>query len=327
MPPEPTMRAIVYRRYGSPDVLSLQDVPIPEVKDGQVRVRVRAVSVNPVDWHLIRGKPYFARLDFGLRRPRRNIPGVDVAGVIESVGSGVTELRPGDEVWGEKGRSLAEYVAGPARLFLPKPDGISFEQAAAIPAAGATALQTLRDKGNLQPGQRVLINGAAGGCGTFGVQIAKALGAHVTGVCSTANLEMVSSLGADEVIDYTREDFTRRADRYDLIIDNAANRSLSAMRRVMTPAGTLVLVGASKGDWIGPVARIAAAALRSRRGTQRMLPHLTDTRREDLEFLGQLVTEGKLTPVIDRRYPLDQAADALRYLETMHARAKVIVTV
>lgn len=168
MPPEPTMRAIVYRRYGSPDVLSLQDVPIPEVKDGQVRVRVRAVSVNPVDWHLIRGKPYFARLDFGLRRPRRNIPGVDVAGVIESVGSGVTELRPGDEVWGEKGRSLAEYVAGPARLFLPKPDGISFEQAAAIPAAGATALQTLRDKGNLQPGQRVLINGAAGGCGTSG---------------------------------------------------------------------------------------------------------------------------------------------------------------
>lgn len=327
MPPEPTMRAIVYRRYGSPDVLSLQDVPIPEVKDGQVRVRVRAVSVNPVDWHLIRGKPYFARLDFGLRRPKRNIPGVDVAGVIESVGSGVTELRPGDEVWGEKGRSLAEYVAGPARLFLPKPDGISFEHAAAIPAAGATALQTLRDKGNLQPGQKVLINGAAGGCGTFGVQIAKALGAHVTGVCSTANLEMVSSLGADEVIDYTREDFTRRADRYDLIIDNAANRSLSAMRRVMTPAGTLVLVGASKGDWIGPVARIAAAALRSRRGTQRMLPHLTDTRREDLEFLGQLVTEGKLTPVIDRRYPLDQAADALRYLETMHARAKVIVTV
>ncbi|MEO5985899.1 MAG: NAD(P)-dependent alcohol dehydrogenase [Candidatus Limnocylindria bacterium] len=321
------MKAMTYRKYGSPDVLSLENVPMPTFGDDGVLARVRAASVNPLDWHFLRGQPYIVRTSSGLRTPKRNIPGVDVAGVVEAIGSGVTALRVGDEVWGEKSRACAEYVAGPERLFIAKPAHITFEEAAAIPAAGVTALQALRDKGNVKPGQKVLVNGASGGVGTFAVQIAKADGAEVTGVTSSPNVEMVRSLGADHVIDYTAGDFTRGSTRYDLIIDNAANRSLRSMRRVLTPTGTLVLVGASKGKWIAPIARMFAAGILSRFGSQRLLGHLTDTRREDLETMNELIASGKVKPMIDRCYPLAEVPEAIRYLETMRARAKVIIQV
>ncbi|MGI8830416.1 MAG: NAD(P)-dependent alcohol dehydrogenase [Candidatus Limnocylindria bacterium] len=319
------MTAITYRAYGSPDVLRLENVPMPTFGDDGVLVRVRAASVNPLDWHLLRGQPYIVRANAGLRTPKRNIPGVDVAGVVEAVGPRVTALRVGDQVWGEKARACAEYVAGPERLFIAKPAKITLEEAAAIPAAGITALQALRDKGNVKPGQKVLINGASGGVGTFAVQIAKADGAEVTGVTSTPNVELVRSLGADHVVDYTAEDFTRSGMRYDLIIDNAANRSLSSMRRVLAPDGALVLVGASKGKWVAPIARMVAAGMLSRFGAQRLMGHLTDTRREDLETMNELVKSGKVRPFIDRCYPLAEVSEAIRYLETMRARAKVII--
>ena len=254
-----TMKAIVYRRYGSPDVLELQEVAKPVPTDDQVLVRVMAASVNPLDWHFLRGIPYFVRLTSGPRRPKRSIPGVDVAGRIESVGRNVTRFKPGDEVFGEKSRACAEYVAAPVDLFVPKPSDLTFEQAAAIPAAGVTALQALVDKGGIRAGQSVLINGASGGVGTFAVQIAKAHGAVVTGVCSTANIDLVRSLGADHVVDYTREDFTRSGRTYDLIIDNVGNRSVWAFRRVLAADGTLVLVGAPKGGWIlGTIGKMLA---------------------------------------------------------------------
>jgi NADPH:quinone reductase-like Zn-dependent oxidoreductase len=321
------MKAIVYRRYGSPDVLQLEEVPMPELRDGDVLVRVRAASVNPLDWHLLRGKPYIVRPTAGWRTPKRNIPGVDVAGIVEAVGRDVTLVKPGDEVFGEKTRACAEYVCGPEKLFVHRPSNLTLEQAAAIPVGGVTALQALREKGQVRPGQRVLINGASGGVGTFAVQLAKHFGAEVTGVCSTPNVGLVRSIGADHVIDYTREDFTRTGQRYDLIVDNAANRSLLSMRRALAPTGTAVLVGASKGDWIGPIARIVAGTQLSRFGARRFVSMLTDIERQDLVFLKDLAEAGELTPVIDRRYPLSQTADAIRYLETMRARGKVVVTV
>jgi NADPH:quinone reductase-like Zn-dependent oxidoreductase len=283
--------------------------------------------VNPLDWHLLRGWPYIVRPTSGWRKPKRNIPGVDVAGVVESVGRDVTDLQPGDEVFGEKSRACAEYVCGPSKLFVPKPANLTLEEAAAIPVGGVTALQALRDKGHIQAGQRVLINGASGGVGTFAMQLAKWFGAEVTGVCSTANVDLVRSLGADHVIDYTREDFTRSGQRYDLIVDNAGNRSLLAMRRILAPTGRLVVVGAPKGNWIAPVARILGAKLLSRLGSRTFEMLLTDMTREDLLFLTELIEGGKVTPVIDRRYPLSEVPDAIRYLETMHARAKVVITV
>jgi NADPH:quinone reductase-like Zn-dependent oxidoreductase len=320
------MKAIVYRRYGSPDVLRLEEVPKPDVKDGDVLVRVQAAAVNPLDWHLLRGMPYIVRPTSGWSKPKRNIPGVDVAGVVEAVGRNVTELQAGDEVFGEKTRACAEYVCGPERLFMRKPANLTLEEAAAVPVAAATALQALRDKGNVQPGERVLINGASGGVGTFAVQLARSFGAEVTGVCSTPNLDLVRSIGADHVIDYTQEDFTRSGERYDLIIDNAGSRSLLAMMRVLAPSGTMVLVGASKGNWIGPIARILGASQLSRLGSQKMVGMLTDIQREDLVFLKDLIQAGKVTPVIDRRYPLSEVPDAIRYLETMRARGKVVIT-
>jgi len=321
------MKAIVYRRYGSPDVLALEDVPKPVVKDDDVLVRVHAASVNPLDWHLLRGQPYIVRPTSGWRRPKRNIPGVDVAGVVEAVGKDVTLVKPGDEVFGEKTRACAEYVCGPEELFVHKPANLTLEQAAAIPVGGVTALQALREKGQIQPGQKVLINGASGGVGTFAVQLAKHFGADVTGVCSTPNLEAVRSIGADHVIDYTREDFTRSGQKYDLIIDNAGNRSVMAMRRALAPTGTAVLVGASKGNWIGPIARILGGQQLSRFGSKKFGSMLTDIEREDLLFLKELIEARKVTPVIDRRYPLSEVPDAIRYLETMRARGKVIITV
>jgi NADPH:quinone reductase-like Zn-dependent oxidoreductase len=321
------MKAIVYRMYGSPDVLALEDVDQPVVKDDQVLVRVRAASVNPLDWHFLRGVPYFVRFTTGLRTPKRNIPGVDVAGRVEAVGRDVTRFQAGDEVFGEKSRACSEYVSAPEGMLVLKPARISFEEAAAIPAAGVTALQALRDKGNVQPGQTVLINGASGGVGTFAVQIAKALGAEVTGVCSSPNVDLVRSLGADHVVDYTREDFTRTGQRYDLILDNVGNRSLRDLKRVLAPEGMLVIIGAPKGSWIlGTIALTLAAPLLSRFGSQKVVSHLTDTRHEDLVAIAEFVESGKVTPVIDRRYPLSEVPAAIRYLETMRARGKVVIT-
>jgi NADPH:quinone reductase-like Zn-dependent oxidoreductase len=320
------MKAIVYRRYGSPDVLAVEEVDNPAVKDGDVLVRVHAAALNPFDWHLLRGIPYVVRPTSGWRKPKRNTPGIDVAGVVEAVGANVTSLRPGDEVFGEKSRACAEYVCGPEKLFVHKPANLTFEQAAAVPVAAVTALQALRDKGRVQPGQKVLINGASGGCGTFAVQLAKSFGAVVTGVCSTPNVDMVRSIGADHVIDYTKEDFTRSRQRYDLIIDNVGSPSLLSCRRALSPNGILVVVGAPEGRWVAPVARVVVATVLSRFGSRKFVPHLTDTTRDDLILLKELLEAGTVVPVIDRSYPLAEVPDAIRYLETLRARGKVIIT-
>ncbi len=322
------MKAIVGTEYGSPDGLQLQDLDKPAVDGDGVLVRVRAASVNPLDWHVMRGLPYLVRLTEGLRRPKRSVRGVDVAGHVEAVGENVTEFQPGDEVFGAKGGAFAEYVcAGEKNFLVPKPVGLTFEQAAAVPVAGTTALQALRDKGQIQSGQRVLINGAAGGVGTFAVQIAKAFGADVTGVCSTRNVDLVRSIGADQVIDYTREDFIRSGQRYDLILDAVGNRSLSDFRRALTPKGTLVLVGGGDGRWLGPLALPLRALVLSRFVGQRMLLLLAKNNKEDLVVLKELIEAGKVTPVIDRTYPLSETPEAVRYLEAGHARGKVVITV
>ena len=320
------MNAIVYRRYGSPDVLHLDDVPMPAVKDDDVLVRVHAAALNPFDWHLLRGEPFFVRAVAGWRKPKRNIPGIDVAGVVEAVGRDVTQLKPGDEVYGEKSRACAEYVAGPASLFVPKPANLSLEQAAAVPVGAVTALQALRDKGGIQAGQRVLINGASGGVGTFAIQLAKAFGAEVTGVCSTRNVDLVRSIGADDVVDYTQQDFTRSGGPYDLIVDNVGNRSFLALRRVLTRTGTVVSVGAPRGNWAPLLAMVAPRVL-TPFVSQRIVGMLTDVTRDDLLFITGLIEAGRVAPVIDRCYPLAEVSDAIRYLETMRARGKVIINV
>jgi NADPH:quinone reductase-like Zn-dependent oxidoreductase len=323
-----TMQAIVNRKYGSPDDLKLQEIDKPVVDDDGVLVRVRAASVNPYDWHFMRGLPYLARPMLGLRGPKQSVRGVDVAGQVEAVGKNVTQFRPNDEVFGAGwSGSLAEYVRGGENDFTPKPASLTFEQAAALPMAGCTALQALRDRGQLQPGQSVLINGAAGGVGTFAVQIAKDLGGDVTGVCSTSNVDMVRSIGADHVVDYTREDFARSDRRYDLVLDLVANRSLSDLRRALTPEGTLLLSGGGGGRLLGPLALMLRARVRSRFVDQRLLSFLAQLRKEDLVALTELVEAGKITPVIDRTYPLSEAPEAIRYLEAGHARGKVVITV
>jgi NADPH:quinone reductase-like Zn-dependent oxidoreductase len=322
-----TMKAIVRDKYGSPDVLELRDIEKPVVDDDRVLVRVRAASVNALDWHFMRGLPYLARMGEGLRKPTRRVLGVDVAGHVEAVGKNVTQLRPGDEVFGACAGAFAEYARAREESLAPKPANITFEQAAAINVAGSTALQALRDKGKIRPGQRVLINGAAGGVGTFAVQIAKAFGADVTGVCSTRNVDMVRSIGADQVIDYTRDDFTRPGQQYDLILDIAGSRPLLACRRVLTSNGILVLVGPADGRRMLPIlARLVGAIVLSRFASQKLLPFLATTKNADLRVLRELVESGKVTPVIDRTYPLSQAPDAIRYLEQGHARGKVVIT-
>lgn len=322
------MKAIASTEYGPPDRLALREVDEPTVGADGVLVRVRAASVNPLDWHLLRGEPYLVRLSDGLRRPRRSVPGVDVAGEVEAVGEEVSEFRIGDEVFGARGGSFAEYVCGTERNFVPKPAGLSFEAAASIPIAGCTALQAVRDKGRLQPGRRVLVNGAAGGVGTFAVQIAKALGGEVTGVCSTQNVDLVRSIGADAVLDYSEQDFTRGGRRYDLIVDIAGTHSLSACRRVLTPKGTLVLVGATKmGNVLGPLIRPLGALALSVFVGQRLVPFIAKVTKADLVTLAELVESGAITPVIDRTYPLSDAADAVGYLEAGHARGKVVIAV
>ena len=327
------MKAVRYHRYGGPDVLELQEVAMPAAGDGELLVRVRAASVNPLDWHFMRGAPYLVRAMAGLSRPKPSASrlGADMAGTVEAVGQNVTGFQPGDEVFGglEERGTLAEYISVRAdAVVLQKPAGLTFEQAAAVPVAAFTALQALRDKGRVQSGQKVLINGASGGVGTFAVQIAKALGAEVTGVCSTGNVGMVASIGADQVVDYTREDFTRAERRYDLLIDIAGSRSLAETRRVLAPKGALVLVGGpNKGRWIGPFGRTIRMLLQSPAVSQRMVSFLAHQNRDDLAVLRELLDAGKVTPVIDRTYRLNQVAEAVRYLETGHARGKVVITV
>jgi NADPH:quinone reductase-like Zn-dependent oxidoreductase len=321
-----TMKAIVQRRYGSPDVLELRDIDVPQLEDDRVLVRVRAASVNAADWHRMRGEPMFVRLVEGMRHPKATSIGSDIAGIVEAVGNDVTKVRPGDEVWGTTVGAFAEFARSREARLVPLPAGFTFEQAAAVPVAATTALQALRDKGNVQPGQAVLINGAGGGVGTFAVQIAKALGAVVTASTSTANLDMLRSIGADEVVDYTREDVTQRRGTFDLMLDIAGTRSISACRHALTPNGTYVVIGGPGGRWVRPVDRMLEVMVQRRFVSQRLLTFLAQIRFEDLEYLKGLMDAGKLSPVIDRTYPLSQTAEAMRYVEQGHARGKVVIT-
>lgn len=322
-----TMKAIVYHRYGSPDVLELQEVDKPVVTDDRVLVRVEAASVNPVDRHTMRG-PFIIRITGnGLLRPKREILGTDLAGRVEAIGANVKQFQPGDEVFGAGPGTFAEYVSAREDRLVLKPARVTFEQAAATPVAAITALQALRDWGQIRPGQKVLINGASGGVGTFAVQIAKAFGAEVTGVCSTRNVDLVRSLGADQVIDYTREDFVQGGRRYDFMLDNAGNRSLSDCRRALAPNGTLVLNAAPRGRLIGFLARLLKGLLVSRLTSQKVVFHIATINSRDLVVLKELIESGKVTPVIDRSYPLSEVPAAVWYLEEGHARGKVVITV
>jgi NADPH:quinone reductase-like Zn-dependent oxidoreductase len=320
------MRAAVYTAYGPPEVVQVRDVEEPVPKADEVRIKVRAASINPIDYHVMKGRPYATRLMLGLRRPRWKTPGRDVAGQVEAIGETVTRFRPGDVVFGACSGGLAEHVCAPERALVSKPAGVTFEQAGSVAVAALTALQGLRDKGGMRAGQKVLINGAAGGVGTFAVQIAKSLGANVTGVCSTRNVEMVRSIGANRVIDYTREDFTEGRERYDVILDCVGNRPLSACRRALSPDGTFVIVGAMKKKMGSILARALNALVSSRLGKQKFVMFIAKVSTEDLTLLRDLMAEGKVTPVIDRRYALSEVAEAIGYLEEGHARGKVVIT-
>jgi NADPH:quinone reductase-like Zn-dependent oxidoreductase len=326
------MKAVVQESYGAADSLALEEIDDPEVGKNALLVRVRAAAVNPADWHFMRGDPYLMRLQAGLRRPKTRVLGCDLAGQVEAVGEEVTTLRPGDEVFGctfMRGfGAFAERVRVAEDLLAPKPAGLPFEHASAVPTAALTALQGLRDHGGTESGHRVLIIGASGGVGTFAVQIAKASGAEVTGVCSSRNLDLVRSLGADEVIDYTREDLLQGAARYDLIFQLAGTLSPMALRRVLSREGTLLVSsGESDGRWIGPVGRTIAATLLSPLASQRLLGFTVKPNSGDLLHLSQLLEKGSIKPVIDRSYPLGEVPAAIRYLEQGHARGKVVITV
>ncbi|MEV4180033.1 NAD(P)-dependent alcohol dehydrogenase [Streptosporangium canum] len=328
------MKAFVLRSYGSPDVLELTDIDKPVPGDDEVLVRVRATSVQPYDWHLMRGEPRIARLmggGPGLRKPKIDILGADIAGQVEAVGKDVTEFRPGDEVFAmPKQGGFAKYACVRESELAPKPKNLSFEQAAAVPMAAGTALLGLRDDGRIQPGQRVLINGASGGVGTFAVQIAKAFDAEVTGVCSTRNVDLVRSLGADEVIDYAKEDFTRHGRRYDLLLDIAGSRSGSACRQVLAPKGTYVVVGGPGSRWLQPVGHVVSALAMSPFVSQRTV--IADVircvkNRQNLMTLTDFIEDGRITPVIDRSYPFEEIPAAIRYVEQGHVPGKVVITV
>jgi NADPH:quinone reductase-like Zn-dependent oxidoreductase len=321
------MRAIVYRTYGSPDVLQCENGEKPTPGDAEVLVRIRAAAVNPMDYHMMGGL-YLARFVRGVRKPKPTHPGVDLAGEVEAIGKSVTRFQPGDAVFGVGRGAFAEYVCTSENRLALKPANITFEQAAAIPVAGVTALQGLRDKGRLQSGQHVVINGAAGGVGTFAVQIAKSVGAEVTGVCRTGSVDLVRSIGADHVIDYTRDDVTTGAQRYDLILDCVGNRSLSEWRRVMTAKGTFDAVGVRPGGrWVGPLPYLLKLLASSRFGSQKVVFFVARVTAEDLTILKELVEAKKVTPVIDRGYPLNEVADAVRRLKEGHPRGKVVITV
>jgi NADPH:quinone reductase-like Zn-dependent oxidoreductase len=321
------MKAIVHERYGRPGVLELREVNRTVLGDDEVLVRVHASSVNPVEWYGVTGF-YFARIGTGLRKPKDPAVGADLAGRVEAVGRDVTEFQPGDEVFGTSGGSWAEYAAARTERLAPKPANLSFEEAAAAPVAGLTALQALRDHGQVQPGQKVLINGASGGVGTFAVQLAKSFGADVTAVCSTGNVEQARSLGADRVVDYTQEDFTKRGERHDLMLDVAGSRSFLACRRVLTPDATVIVIGGRltyRG--LGPLPHIAGTLLKSRGRSQTVKFFVAKITTKDLAFLGELLESGRVRSVIDRTYPLSEAPEALAYLGEGHARGKVIITV
>jgi NADPH:quinone reductase-like Zn-dependent oxidoreductase len=325
------MKAVIQDEYGSAAVLETRDIDRPEIGDDEVLVRVRAAGVNPGDWAIVSGLPYIARPVYGLRKPKNAVRGTDVAGTVEAVGADVTRLQPGDEVFGwcdELGGAFAEYASVSEDALAPKPANLTFEQAAAVPMAGFVALQALRDHGNVRAGQKVLVNGASGGIGTFAVQIAKSLGAEVTGVCSTRNVGLVRSVGADHVIDYTREDFTQKDRRYDFILDNVANHSLSELRRALTPTGTLVPNGGGfENRWFAGGGRVIGAHVLSRFVSHTLRPFLVSPKLEDLVVLKQLIEAGKVTPVIDRAYPLGETPEAIGHVGGGHARGKVVITV
>jgi NADPH:quinone reductase-like Zn-dependent oxidoreductase len=323
------MKAIVHRCYGSPDVVRYEDVPKPAPADSEILVKVHAASVNPLDWHYLEGTPYLLRLDAGFGTPTDPRLGVDFSGTVEAVGKGVTRFKAGDEVFGGKFGALADYVAvSQDRAIALKPANVTHDQAAAVAIAAVTALQGLRDAGHIHPGAQVLVNGASGGVGTFAVQIAKSYGATVTGVCSTRNVELVRSIGADRVVDYTREDITRGTQRYDLILDNVATHSLFDYKRILNPNGSYVLVGSTDhGNWFAWLWKPLQAWIISHFTSQKFGMIFADLNQNDLGTLAQLMQSGQLTPVIDRTYKLNDAADALRYLERGHARGKVVVTV
>ncbi|HXP35778.1 MAG TPA: NAD(P)-dependent alcohol dehydrogenase [Chthoniobacterales bacterium] len=324
------MKAILHCEYGGPEVLKVEDVEKPVPNDNQVLVRVRAASVNPLDL-TIRGL-WLLRPLSGLRKPKDTRLGVDYAGTVEAVGKNVTQFKPGDEVFGGKNGAIAEYVCALTdRSVVLKPANMTFEQAAAVPVAAITALQGLRDKGKIQPGQKVLVNGASGGVGTFAVQIAKSFGTEVTGVCSTRNVDLVRSIGADHVIDYTKEDFTKTDQRYDLIYDLVGNHSFSERRRILNQNGICVMAGVGGAGWHDGIAmRLAGelnAYVRSRFVSQKFVAYIAQFNKQDMTLLADLMQSGKITPMIDRTYKLNETADALRYLEQGHARGKVVITV
>lgn len=322
------MLAIVQDTYGSAEVLELRDIDKPAIGDDEVLVRVRAAGVNPADWAVMSGLPYIARPVYGMRKPKNAVRGTDVAGQVEAVGTGVTRFRPGDEVFGWCVGACAEYASASEDALALKPATLTFEQAAAVPMAGLVAFQALRDHGNVQAGQTVLINGASGGIGTFAVQIAKSLGAHVTGVCSTRNMDMVRSIGADHVIDYTAEDFTRSGQRYDFILDNVANHSLSDLRRAVTPTGALVPNGGGFDNrWFASGGRVIRANVLKRSSDHRLRPFLLSPNLQDLVALKELIEAGKITPVMDRTYPLSETPQAIGHVGEGHARGKVAITV
>lgn len=324
-----TMQAVVLGCYGPPSALKVATVDRPALADDRILVKVHAAALNPLDWHYMRGEPYLVRMDSGVGKPVLPRLGVDFSGTVEAVGSQVTRFKPGDEVFGGRTGAFAGYVSVSERgAVAAKPAEVGFEQAASLPIAATTALQALRDKGQLKAGQKVLINGASGGVGTFAVQLARHFGAEVTGVCSTRNVELVRSLGADHVIDYTRENFTQGRERYDLVIDNVGNHSMLAVRRVLAPKGIYVIVGGpSDGKWLGPMTTVLKAYALSPFVSQQVTFILGDLNAKDLAELADLVRTGAITPVIDRRYTLDEVPAAIEYLETGRARGKVIVDV
>jgi len=333
--PSPTLaadterfKAIIYRCYGSTDVLRLEDVAKPVPADNDVLIRVHAAAVNPLDWHYMRGSPYLMRLMSGLGAPADETMGVDFSGTVEAVGSKVSRFEPGDTVFGGRGGAFGEYIAMPEdRAVVLKPENVSFEEAAAVPIAAITALQALRDKGQLQPGQSVLINGASGGVGTYAVQIAKALGAEVAGVCSTRNVEMVRSIGADRVFDYKKEDYTESGQSYDLIVDMVGNHSLLANRGVLKPGGIYVMVGGPKGNWIAPLVKPIGAMMISPFVDETFETLFAQITQDDMTYLAELMAAGKVRSVIDRRFSLSEVPEAIAYSESGRARGKIIVNV
>ena len=321
------MRAVVYRRYGPPDVLTLEEIGNPIPSEDEVLIKVRAASVNPYDWHFMRGEPYPLRLMAGVRQPKSPRLGADVAGEVEAVGKNITRLKPGDVVFGTCQGSFAEYACGSELRLAIKPGNVTFEQAASVGIAAMTALKALRDKAHIQPGYKVLVNGAAGGVGTFGVQIAKSFGAEVTGVCSTRNVEMVRSIGADHVVDYTREDFTEGREHYDIILNCVGNHSLSAYRQVLNPKGIHVAAGGKAGRWmVGVLVSMITAKMFTWFGGRKFLSLLANINKDDLALVGEFIATGKVTPVIDQCYGLSEVPEAIRHLEEGHARGKVVIS-